>query len=67
MFEDEIVGQHSDEVSQKTSVTARGGEDQLDRDLTEQSGHCNMSTPKEGLTLSYSTGRMWDVCPRSSF
>ena len=33
MFEDEVVRQLSDEVSQKTSSVA-GGSDQLDRDLT---------------------------------
>ena len=33
VFEDEVVRQPSDEVSQKTSVMAGGGEDQLDRDL----------------------------------
>ena len=33
VFEDEIVRQLSDKVSQKTSIMARGGEDQLDKDL----------------------------------
>ena len=33
VFEDEVVRQPSDEVSQKTFVTAGGGEDQLDKDL----------------------------------
>ena len=34
MFEDEVMRQPSNEVSQKTFVAVGGSEDQLDRDLT---------------------------------
>ena len=34
MFEDEVVRQPSDEVSQKTSSAAGGSDNHLDRDLT---------------------------------
>ena len=46
MFEDEVVRQPCDEVSQKTSITTGGGDDQLDRDLTRHEWNCNMSTQK---------------------
>ena len=35
MFEDEVVGQQSDEVSQDKIVAAHGGESLADRDITE--------------------------------
>ena len=51
MFEDEIVREPFDEVSQKTSVSTRGGEDQLDRDLTEHEWALQYVNSKKKVVL----------------